>query len=431
MTFTISSGTMSYTLPLDPQHYTYQIKPRYGVQKTLGGQVVQLLGYSVAGSFSGIIHNHMVSRQDAWNDMYMFSRFMTDLMKNQQQGVQSHVYWFEEGYDWDCALGDLQISESIETTGLQYELPFFRVSKSVIKNASERANVMSKLLEEIGFDSKSYHGGDGKDALLQRSDIKITGFKGYGATVDSSASTDDVSLSSDSSIKELQEYAIMDMHVGRIGDVLHRVVRLDVAMQGLVQREDGFGEAVEAALAALSVGPVVAGDGVGFAMLDERRVVELDLVAHEVVLEARGLAMLELNLDLRIGDPLNHLHERAVHVDGIVMRVVEVAVHHLDLALASAHLHEVGEAGRGAPALRGGLEVHVVEGQGIRALPHDAESMQVVEMHVAQRGVDALPQEHPRMIASGVAHLEAHALGTLEFIGHVGVRELKPFCIAR
>lgn len=207
MTFTISSGTMSYTLPLDPQHYTYQIKPRYGVQKTLGGQVVQLLGYSVSGSFSGIMHNHMVSKQGAWNDMYMFSRFMTDLMKNQQQGLQSHVYWLEEGYDWDCALGDLQISESIETTGLQYELPFFRVSKSILKNASERATVMSKLLEEIGFDSKSYHGGEGKDALLQRSDIKITGFSGYGATVDSSASTDDVKLSSDSSIKELQEYA--------------------------------------------------------------------------------------------------------------------------------------------------------------------------------------------------------------------------------
>lgn len=207
MTFTISSGTMSYTLPLDPQHYTYQIKPRYGVQKTLGGQVVQLLGYSVSGSFSGIMHNHMVSKQGAWNDMYMFSRFMTDLMKNQQQGLQSHVYWLEEGYDWDCALGDLQISESIETTGLQYELPFFRVSKSILKNASERANVMSKLLEEIGFDSKSYHGGEGKDALLQRGDIKITGFSGYGATVDSSASTDDVKLSSDSSIKELQEYA--------------------------------------------------------------------------------------------------------------------------------------------------------------------------------------------------------------------------------
>lgn len=207
MTFTISSGTMSYTLPLDPQHYTYQIKPRYGVQKTLGGQVVQLLGYSVSGSFSGTMHNHMVSKQGAWNDMYMFSRFMTDLMKNQQQGLQSHVYWLEEGYDWDCALGDLQISESIETTGLQYELPFFRVSKSILKNASERANVMSKLLEEIGFDSKSYHGGEGKDALLQRGDIKITGFSGYGATVDSSASTDDVKLSSDSSIKELQEYA--------------------------------------------------------------------------------------------------------------------------------------------------------------------------------------------------------------------------------
>lgn len=231
MTFTISSGGSSYTLPLDPQDWQYNPKPRLSTQKTLGGQVVQLLGYSVEGSFGGLLHGGMVGKEQAWNDMSMFLTFMSKVMLNQKNGVQTTISWAEEGVSFECALGDVSYSEDLETVGYTYSVPFLRLSRSTaLRDASTRSSILDLMLTQVGFTAgeAGFHGGtmgtamqwtydeDGSitggvfdaSAISPDAITPITGFSTYGPSVSqSSDNTVDAQLSSDSSIAEIQQYA--------------------------------------------------------------------------------------------------------------------------------------------------------------------------------------------------------------------------------
>lgn len=231
MTFTISSGGSSYTLPLDPQDWQYNPKPRLSTQKTLGGQVVQLLGYSVEGSFGGLLHGGMVGKQQAWNDMSMFLAFMSQVMLNQKNGIQTTISWAEEGVSFECALGDVSYSENLETVGYTYTVPFLRLSRSTaLRDASARSSVLDLMLTQVGFTAgeAGFHGGtmgtamqwtydeDGSitggvfdaSAISPDAITPITGFSTYGPSVSTSTdNTVDAQLSQDSSIAEIQQYA--------------------------------------------------------------------------------------------------------------------------------------------------------------------------------------------------------------------------------
>lgn len=231
MTFTISSGGSSYTLPLDPQDWQYNPKPRLSTQKTLGGQVVQLLGYSVEGSFGGLLHGGMVGKEQAWNDMSLFLTFMSQVMLNQKNGVQTTISWAEEGVSFECALGDVSYSEDLETVGYTYSVPFLRLSRSTaLRDASARSSVLDLMLTQVGFTAgeAGFHGGtmgtamqwtydeDGSitggvfdaSAISPDAITPITGFSTYGPSVSqSSDNTVDAQLSQDSSIAEIQQYA--------------------------------------------------------------------------------------------------------------------------------------------------------------------------------------------------------------------------------
>lgn len=231
MTFTISSGGSSYTLPLDPQDWQYNPKPRLSTQKTLGGQVVQLLGYSVEGSFGGLLHGGMVGKEQAWNDMSMFLTFMSQVMLNQKNGIQTTISWAEEGVSFECALGDVSYSEDLETVGYTYSVPFLRLSRSTaLRDASARLSVLDLMLTQVGFTAgeAGFHGGtmgtamqwtydeDGSitggvfdaSAISPDAITPITGFSTYGPSVSqSSDNTVDAQLSQDSSIAEIQQYA--------------------------------------------------------------------------------------------------------------------------------------------------------------------------------------------------------------------------------
>ena len=231
MTFTISSGGSSYTLPLDPQDWQYNPKPRLSTQKTLGGQVVQLLGYSVEGSFGGLLHGGMVGKEQAWNDMSMFLTFMSKVMLNQKNGVQTTISWAEEGVSFECALGDVSYSEDLETVGYTYSVPFLRLSRSTaLRDASTRSSILDLMLTQVGFTAgeAGFHGGTMGTAMQWTYDengsitggvfdasaispdviTPITGFSTFGPSVSqSSGNTVDAQLSSDSSIAEIQQYA--------------------------------------------------------------------------------------------------------------------------------------------------------------------------------------------------------------------------------
>ena len=231
MTFTISSGGSSYTLPLDPQDWQYNPKPRLSTQKTLGGQVVQLLGYSVEGSFGGLLHGGMVGKDQAWNDMSLFLTFMSQVMLNQKNGIQTTIAWAEEGVSFDCALGDVSYSENLETVGYTYTVPFLRLSRSTaLRDASTRSSILDLMLTQVGFTAgeAGFHGGTMGTAMQWTYDengsvtggvfdasaispdviTPITGFSTYGPSVSqSSGNTVDAQLSQDSSIAEIQQYA--------------------------------------------------------------------------------------------------------------------------------------------------------------------------------------------------------------------------------
>lgn len=231
MTFTISSGGSSYTLPLDPQDWQYNPKPRLSTQKTLGGQVVQLLGYSVEGSFGGLLHGGMVGKEQAWNDMSMFLTFMSQVMLNQKNGIQTTISWAEEGVSFECALGDVSYSEDLETVGYTYSVPFLRLSRSTaLRDASARSSILDLMLTQVGFTAgeAGFHGGTMGTAMQWTYDengsvtggvfdasaispdviTPITGFSTFGPSVSqSSGNTVDAQLSQDSSIAEIQQYA--------------------------------------------------------------------------------------------------------------------------------------------------------------------------------------------------------------------------------
>lgn len=212
MTFIIRSGGSSFTLPLDPQNWQYVPNPRINIQKTLGGQVVQLLGYTVSGTFSGLLHGRTVSRQDAWNDMSMLKSFMVNVMENQKNGTPAHVSWPDQGLDFDCALGDLQISESVDQTGFNYSIGFQVVNRSAMRSGSNMSSIFDTILSQIGFKipgtTGAYHGGHGDFSKITQ--ITGMGGTGPGATSGSSESSSDSSgaqLSTDSSIAAIQQYA--------------------------------------------------------------------------------------------------------------------------------------------------------------------------------------------------------------------------------
>lgn len=209
MTFTISSGSSSFTLPLDPQRWDYNINPRKSVTKTLGGQVVQLLGYSYSGSFGGLIHGGSVLKRDdlpsrmAWSDIVLLKQFLVNAMKNQKQGINSHIAWREQGYDFDCAFGDLTIQEDLNTVGYTYTIPFYQVKAGSIHDGSSYATTLNRLLYEIGdMNANAYHGGSGNTSSIQ----VTTGFNEYGPTVTSSSSDSD-SGNATAPQGEIQEYA--------------------------------------------------------------------------------------------------------------------------------------------------------------------------------------------------------------------------------
>lgn len=234
MTFVISSGSSSYTLPLDPQEWSYEPEPRMSVTKTLGGQVVQLLGYSVRGTFGGLLHKGMVSKEQAWNDMELFLSFMSAVMMNQKRGIETRLDWAEEGASFSCALGDVSYSEDLKTVGYRYSVPFVRLSASTaLRDASTRSYLMDAVLEKVGFTAgvDGFHGGSMGTAMqwtyegdratggvfdASKIDVDavirnpITGLGTYGPTVTSggvSSTGSNAQLSSDATTAEIQQYA--------------------------------------------------------------------------------------------------------------------------------------------------------------------------------------------------------------------------------
>lgn len=212
MTLRLSNSRgMSYTFPLDPQHYTADIKPRFADEKTLGGSVIQLLGFAMDVRVSGLLNNHMADQQQYWREEEVLANFLSRLMLAQRDGIASHMYYDVHEIDYDVAIGDYSISETYDQKGFQYSLQAYMVSNGKIKDANIRRSIFDKITSYVGFRPgvSGFHGGDNDIGFIKT----ITGFSDTGPTASTAG---DAKLSSDSSKREIQDYAKSQV-LGRYG----------------------------------------------------------------------------------------------------------------------------------------------------------------------------------------------------------------------
>lgn len=206
MTFTLSNGAYSMTFPLDPQEYSVDPRPRTAETKTLGGKVVQLLGWSTSCSFSGYIHGHMLGKQDAYAEAKALMDFAARVARNQRDGVQSHISWPEQGIDMDCAIGDLTFSEALDSVGYTWSLTATQVSKAGLKTAAQMDALFAAVNKSVGYvpGDEGWHGGDGDTSRVKQ----VTGFLEEGPAA-STATPSTGALSG--TAKDAQDYAKSQM----------------------------------------------------------------------------------------------------------------------------------------------------------------------------------------------------------------------------
>jgi hypothetical protein len=181
MTFKITSGTSSYTLPRDPFSWSIAIRPKYSVSSTIGGQVVQLLGNTRSGSFSFSLISGLVSKQQRNDIFYGFASFYANLMQNQRDGIPSRISYSEEGADIECALGDINRSESIDTVDLKLSINFDETKDSTPTSRADLSDLFNMIKEDIGFTEgvDGWHGGSGTDPTqpivgLTKNGVEVT-----------------------------------------------------------------------------------------------------------------------------------------------------------------------------------------------------------------------------------------------------------------
>lgn len=206
MTFILSNSKgLSYRFPLDPQHYNANITPRYSTEKTLGGEVIQLLGFAMDATMSGLLNNHMGSQQDYWNEESILIDFMAKLMLGQRDGIPAHMLYDVQDIDYDVAVGDYDIHETLGQMGFQYSIHVYMVSNGGIKDANTRKKVFDAVKSQVGFKPgvEGFHGGDMDISFIKQ----ITGFSNTGPAVSSGGDGGDANLSSNSSVQEIQNYA--------------------------------------------------------------------------------------------------------------------------------------------------------------------------------------------------------------------------------
>ena len=207
--FTLTSKSGSYTFPSDPQTYTYQPNPRKSVLRTIGGQVVQLLGYSIDLGFTGQITTKNNDKQDRNGEIGMFLIAAKQFALDMQQGEAVNLVWDSRKLNLSGALSGFDYKENLETVAYTYSIKFSvnRIPELVANNSLN--SVFSLLKSDIGFTDNAggWHGGQSKFVPSWQKIKAITGFDAGSQTNNSVAPDPNAPQTGGMTVSQAQAYA--------------------------------------------------------------------------------------------------------------------------------------------------------------------------------------------------------------------------------
>lgn len=193
--FKLSCGDFSYQFAHDPQTYQYNPKPRTNVTQTVGGQVVQLLGFSIDMAFTGQISQAGRDRAQLAAEAQAFNLFFAQCLQNQRQGMAVHLICTKYKLNQDVILQSLSFSQAVDTNCYPYSLTCTGIRYGKITQSNAFNDLWEKMKNQIGFQDPGggWHGGQSTGEITQIKLSKITGFPGFTSASSSSSSSSSAS----------------------------------------------------------------------------------------------------------------------------------------------------------------------------------------------------------------------------------------------
>lgn len=208
--FSLSSGSYSYSFAHAPQTFQYTPQPRANVTQTVGGQVVQLLGYSIDMAFTGILSKAGRTKEEMAEEAELFSIFFSQAMQNQKSGIPVKLVWTDKSLSLQVFLKQLSFSRQVDTVAYPYSFSCTAIRYGTLSSSDSYDQLWSKLKNQIGFSDPGggWHGGEPVAQLTQIKLSAITGFPGFSTASSASPSpSTPVSGSADMTPSQAQAYA--------------------------------------------------------------------------------------------------------------------------------------------------------------------------------------------------------------------------------
>lgn len=212
MTFSLKNGSNYYEFAINPQTFSANPSPKIGVQKTIGGTVIQFLGFTTQLQATGLINSqNSLDLAGRLGEGSVLAQFITECHLNQKTGQTTLLTYDEKQiYDLPVTVNDFTLKDDINTVALTYSLDFYVNQMSAIQKLGSMEDWFSDLVKEIGFTdtAKGWHGGNGEATTTSLKYQAITGFSGMASASNTTQpNTTDVTGSASMTPKQAQAYA--------------------------------------------------------------------------------------------------------------------------------------------------------------------------------------------------------------------------------
>ena len=205
--FSLASGTYSYVFAHDPQHFAYSPRPRANTVETVGGQVVQLLGFSIGMTISGILSEAGKTRAQMAEEAELFNVFFAQCMENQRQGMAVTLTYTPKNMKVPVFLGNLSFQQDVNTVAYLYSFDCTAIRYGTLSSSDSYSQLWNKLKNQIGFQDPGggWHGGQATSSITQLKLSRITGFPGFtsASSTGSSPASDSTSTGTYAGSKEM------------------------------------------------------------------------------------------------------------------------------------------------------------------------------------------------------------------------------------
>lgn len=192
MAFILTNGANKYKFPMIPQKFTYEPHPKTAIQKTIGGVVVQFLGFYVTFTASGLVNTKPLDKGGLEGEEAALATFIEECHMAQKEGQSSVMTFDEKGLiEVPVAIGDFSITQEVNTVAFTYTITMYENQMSNLKQNNKLSEYFDGIIKEIGFSDTGtgWHGGNGSTETSLKFK-QLTGWPGLVST--SSGSTSQV-----------------------------------------------------------------------------------------------------------------------------------------------------------------------------------------------------------------------------------------------